>query len=227
MDTFARPEGKAPAITNTRHAGDDDLQANDAAGLPRVLLIGDSICQGYAAAVRDRLTDKANVYSIPENGGPTSNGLVRLSQWLSSNRWDVIHFNWGLHDLKVRKDGTREISVEAYGANLQELVRALQTTGATLIWATTTPVPADDAKLLVKRKSADVPVYNAIARRIMDANHITVDDLYTFALPQLSQIQIPMNVHYTPEGYRTLATNVAAVIERALPKRQPSRSGAL
>jgi lysophospholipase L1-like esterase len=227
MDTFARPEGKAPAIGYTSQAGAGDRQARDEPGLPRVLLIGDSICQGYAAAVRDCLTGKANVHCIPENGGPTSNGLVRLSQWLSSNRWDVVHFNWGLHDLKVREDGTREISAEAYEANLHELVRTLKTTGATLIWATITPVPADDAKLMVKRRSGDVPVYNAIARRIMDANCIAVNDLYTFALPQLSQIQIPRNVHYTPEGYRTLATEVAAAIERVLPKRQPSRSGLL
>ena len=26
-------------------------------------------------------------------------GLARLEQWLGDERWDVIHFNWGLHDL--------------------------------------------------------------------------------------------------------------------------------
>src|SRR5688572_21808238 len=66
--------------------------------LPRVLLIGDSISIGYTLAVRDLLKGKANVHRIPTNGGPTTNGLARLKQWLGDGKWDVIHFNWGLHD---------------------------------------------------------------------------------------------------------------------------------
>ena len=68
----------------------------DVPGLPRMLLIGDSISIGYTLPVRERLAGKANVHRIPENGGPTTNGLARLDAWLGTQRWDVIHFNWGL-----------------------------------------------------------------------------------------------------------------------------------
>ena len=88
-------------------------------------------------------------------------------------KWDVIHFNWGLHDLKVTADGGRQVPLEVYEKNLQVLVARLKKTGARLIWATTTPVPA--GKQSPMRETADVAKYNAAARRVMDANGIGVD----------------------------------------------------
>ncbi len=181
--------------------------------LPRVLLIGDSISIGYTAPTRDRLKGKANVHRIPTNGGPTTNGLAHLKKWLGDGRWNVIHFNWGLHDLKFMPDGKRQVDTEAYGKNLRELVRQLKTTGAVLIWATTTPVPEG---VTPPRNNADVVAYNAIAAKIMEQNNIAVDDLYNYALPKLKEIQLPANVHFTPEGSQVLADQVAASIESAL-----------
>jgi len=79
----------------------------DTPGLPRILLIGDSISIGYTIPAREQLQGTANVHRIPENGGPTTNGLKQLDAWLGSGKWDVIHFNWGLHDLKIGEDGAR------------------------------------------------------------------------------------------------------------------------
>ena len=59
-------------------------------------------------------------------------------------------------------------------------------------------------------------LYNAVAKKIMDENNIPIDDLYTFALPRLSEIQRPANVHFTPEGSKALAERVAASIEAVL-----------
>ena len=81
----------------------------DVVGLPRVLLIGDSISIDYTLPVRERLAGKANVYRIPENGGCTTNGLAKLNVWLGTQRWDVIHFNWGLHDLKLMDNGQQQV----------------------------------------------------------------------------------------------------------------------
>ena len=68
--------------------------------LPRVLLIGDSISIGYTLPTREFLKGKANLHRIPTNGGPTTKGLASIEAWLGKGKWDVIHFNWGLHDLK-------------------------------------------------------------------------------------------------------------------------------
>ena len=68
--------------------------------LPRVLLVGDSISIGYTLPTRDFLKGKANLHRIPTNGGPTTRGLANIDAWLGKSKWDIIHFNWGLHDLK-------------------------------------------------------------------------------------------------------------------------------
>jgi len=63
----------------------------DRSGLPRVLLIGDSISVGYTLPVRALLKDRANVHRIPVNGGPSSRAVARLDQWIGDRKWDVIH----------------------------------------------------------------------------------------------------------------------------------------
>ena len=65
----------------------------DVAGLPRVLLIGDSISIGYTLPTRELLKGKVNLHRIPTNGGPTIKGLKHIESWLGNKKWDVIHFN--------------------------------------------------------------------------------------------------------------------------------------
>src|ERR1043166_3292284 len=107
-------------------------QVVDDPALPRVLLIGDSISIGYTVPVRKALAGRANVHRIPENGADTVNGLKKIDSWLGDSHWDVIHFNWGLHDLKVTPDGGRQVPIDAYEKNLTTLVMRLKQTGARL-----------------------------------------------------------------------------------------------
>jgi len=191
----------------------------DDPSLPRVLLIGDSISIGYTSATRELLKGKANVHRIPTNGGPTINGLKNLDAWLGDGKWDAIHFNWGLHDLRFMDDGKHQVPLDQYEKNLRELVGRLKKTGAKLIWASTTPVP--EGKLSPSRKNSDVVAYNAVAKKIMGENQIAVNDLYVFALPRLDKIQLPANVHFTAAGSKALAEQVAANVEAALGKSAP------
>ncbi len=183
--------------------------------LPRVLIIGDSISIGYTPATRKLLAGKANVHRISENGGPTDNGTKKIAKWLGNSKWDVIHFNWGLHDLKLGT-GKHQVPIDEYEKNLQQLVKAMKATGAKLIWCTTTPVP--EGKLNPPRKNADVIAYNAVAKKVMDEHGVATNDLYTFALPQLDKIQLPVNVHFSAKGSEVLAGRVASAIEAALKK---------
>ena len=68
--------------------------------LPNVLIIGDSISMGYTPIVKSLLEGKANVTRPNGNCQGTKHGVVNIDSWLSANKWDVIHFNFGLHDLK-------------------------------------------------------------------------------------------------------------------------------
>jgi acyl-CoA thioesterase-1 len=187
-------------------------KVDDNPNLPRVLLIGDSISIGYTAATRALLKGKANVHRISTNGGPTTRGIQSIDKWLGEGNWDVIHFNWGLHDLKYIGD-KKQVSLDDYDHNLRRLVERMKKTGAKLIWCSTTPVP-DGVK--PTRKNAEVLEYNAVATKIMEDNGIVTDDLYTFADKQLNKIQRPNNVHFTPQGSRTLARQVVECILTAL-----------
>ena len=110
--------------------------------------------------------------------------------------------------------GWQVASLEGYEKNLRDIVARLQKTGATLIWASTTPVPDGSAG----RVQGDEVNYNKVAARVMKDNGISIDDLHAVAKKDLGQIQTPHNVHFTAAGYRELAQSVAGNIEGALKK---------
>jgi hypothetical protein len=62
----------------------------------------------------------------------------------------------------------------------------------------------------------DAMAYNLAARRIMEAQGVTINDLYAVALSRLNQIQIPFDVHFTFEGSEVLAKQIAGVILTSL-----------
>ena len=193
----------------------------DVAGLPRVLLLGDSISVGYTLKVRALMKGKANVHRARENCGPTTKGLDRIDAWLGKGKWDVIHFNFGLHDLKFVDDKLKNTSVDkghyqvepkAYEKNLRALVARLKKTGARLIWCSTTPVPKGSRS----RIEGDAVKYNKVAAKVMKEEKIPVNDLHAFAMKQLAEIQRPKNVHFFPAGSAKLAARVVEKINGQL-----------
>ena len=199
--------------------------------LPNVLILGDSISVGYTLEVRKRLAGKANVFRAMDKHGKkvmncsgTTFGLERIDEWIGTQKWAVIHFNFGLHDLKhvnaatghssPRASDPEQATVATYTKNLETIVKKLKATGARLIFATTTPVPEGCNN---PYRAPEAPArYNAAALAIMKTNGVRVNDLYAFALPHLGKIQQPKNVHFTDEGSRLLSEQVAAVIEAEL-----------
>ena len=201
-------------------------KVEDVAGLPRVLLIGDSISIGYTVPVRELLKGKANVHRPLTNCGPTTRGVAEIEKWLGDGKWDVIHFNWGLHDLKYMgprgqnladpkaKDSAQQVPIDEYEKNLRKLVARLKKTQAKLIWRSTTPVPEGCQGRVV----GDSAKYNAVARKIMDENGIAIDDQYAFCIDKLDKLQLPANVHFTKAGSEALAKQAVESILKALDK---------
>ncbi len=177
--------------------------------LPRVLLIGDSVSRGYTLPTRRGLAGKANVHRAPENCGPTANGLKKLDIWLGEGRWDVIHFNFGIHD--------RRTPAADYEKRLEAIVARLKRTGAKLIWASTTPVPPDTKD--GPSAAAAIVERNAIAARVMQKRGVAVDDLFAWITPHLAKVQNPKDVHFSGPGYELLGKQVAASIEAAILKK--------
>jgi len=202
---FYLPLYKAGRIKGTPQAWD---YVKDVPGLPRVLLIGDSVSRGYTLAARAALAGKANVHRAPENCGPTANGLKKIEIWLGDGKWDVIHFNFGIHD--------RAAPAADYQKRLETLVARMKKTGAKLVWASTTPVPPDTKD--GPKAAEQIVEKNRIAAEVMAKAGVAVDDLFTFITPHLAKVQNPKDVHFNNEGYELLGKQVAAAIEQALAK---------
>lgn len=199
-----------------RSAPDPALKPiEDVAGLPRVLLIGDSVSIGYTQPTRQLLAGKANVHRPPTNCSSTGNGLKYLNSWLGEKKWDVIHFNFGLHDAKLPPEGVRHAPPDVYAKNLRELVTQMKASGAKLIFATTTPVP-NGGNLRPTRRFGSVDEYNAAAEKVMMASGVAINDLNAAIAPHLSTMQRANDVHFTSEGSALLAKHVAKSIEAQL-----------
>ncbi len=175
--------------------------------LPRVLLIGDSVSRAYTETVRKELAGKANVHRAPANCGPTATGLKKIDVWLGDGKWDIIHFNFGIHD--------RNTPLADYTDRLEQLVRRMKQTGATLIWASTTPLPDVPGKYT----AASVIERNAAAANVMDENQIAVDDLFAAINPHLGKLQNPDDCHFNGPGNTFLGETVARFIEGHLGRR--------
>lgn len=193
--------------------------------LPNVLLIGDSISIAYTPFVKDLLKGVANVQRVNGNCGDTSKGIKSLKTWLGTTKWNVIHFNFGLHDLcyrhpeaKVygRRDkikGTQSVSPEQYEKNLTEIVETLQQTKAKLIFANTTKVPEGEAGRYV----GDDVKYNKIAEKVMTKSKVSINNLHQLTSSFKQELfSKPGDVHFTPEGSYQLAKQVVDAIKSSL-----------
>lgn len=189
--------------------------------LPKVLIIGDSISIGYFKPLQEKLKDVAVLTHNEGNAQHTAYGLKQLDEWLGDTHWDVIHFNFGLHDLKYIDErgrntsvetGKQQIPIDQYEQNLDKIVIGLKKTGAKLIFATTTPVPDGTGF----RAKGDAVIYNRAAIKVMQTHGVVINDLYSFAQPRLKEIQRDQNVHFTPKGSEQLAEQCAKSILEAL-----------
>lgn len=184
-----------------------------------VLIIGDSISIGYMPVIQKALAPDINVEHCPGNGGSTIRGVENIEKWIGDRQWDVILFNFGLHDL-VHKDslnkydvnGKVSVSLDDYRKNLNMIVARLRETTATLIFVNTTEVPENSAG----RKVEDPAKYNAVASEVMKANGIEEVDLYAASLLIHPQNSKPGNVHYTEKGYELLAEPLIEKIKSIL-----------
>ena len=194
LGNFYLPLHKRDKIAGKSNAWDF---VKDDPKLPRVLLIGDSVSRGYTQPTRKELAGKANVHRAPANCGPTASGLKNLEVWLGEGKWDVIHFNFGIHD--------RGTPAADYVKRLEEIVTRLEKTGAKLIWASTTPIPDNPAQ---KQTAQSIVEKNALAAEVMKKHGIPTDDLFAAMTPRLAEFQPPLDVHFTGAGYDFLGAKV-------------------
>src|SRR5262245_13381878 len=212
-----------PLALLTSAAAADDPGADKS--LPTIVLIGDSIRMGYAPVVAEMLKDKANIVAAKGNGGDTTRVLANLDEWAIAQKPAVVHFNCGLHDLKVSRTTKKlQVPIEDYEKNLRTIVDRLQKeTKARLIFATTTPIRDE---LHAKRKGdmdrheGDVKRYNDVALKVMKEKGVEIDDLHAGVNKAGNEKrQRTDGTHYTENGCKTLAKAVVKSVTSEKPSK--------
>ena len=180
--------------------------------LPRVLMVGDSIAQGYFRDVDKDLSGKAYCAKFATSkflGNPDY--LDELKLILKRYRFSVIHINNGLHGWTYTEEDYRQA--------LPKLIQTLKKygKGAAIVWATTTPRRNFKKPAELAIDNNRVLERNRIAVEYMTKHGIAVDDLYTVVADHPEYYNLPQDAtHFNSEGRAIEARQVSEVILRYL-----------
>jgi lysophospholipase L1-like esterase len=196
--------------------------------MKKVILLGDSIRAGYCRVVRAELEGKAEViFAEGDNGRFTVYTLWQLGNLLKQHgKVDVIHFNNGYWDMETLPfTGEKVLPIDEYTYYLKRIIKLARAAGARVIFATTTPLPADSnaedntgtgAKFSLEKDS--VIAYNNAALKVMEEENVPVNDLYALAKQDARYYKCEDNLHHTVEGNKVLGKAVADIVLKELEK---------
>jgi lysophospholipase L1-like esterase len=185
---------------------------------PVLMLLGDSIRMIYQPVVTDLLQGTARVVAAAENARFALYTLQSLDRWLKGLPVpDVIHWNNGLWDVGHSAERVpAQIPLDMYVGNLEFILRRLRATGATVVWATITPIhpPRVDKGDGWSWKSEEIDRYNAAATELMVRHAVPVNDLNAVVRSDLGRYLPPGDHHINEAGARACAR---AVVEAVRP----------
>ncbi len=194
--------------------------------LPNVFIYGDSISIHYTPTVREVLAGKANVYRFYGNGNHSGRFIPAMTKMHTAMRdenveghwdfkWDVIHLNVGIHDLKYVRNKQMNPPAQ-YEKNLRAIFDFLEKTepDTKIIFASTTPLPPGGVSYC---KPGDSAVYNEVVKKVLkDYPKVILNDLYALTKPNPDWYRKPADVHFGKEGCHKQGEQVATRILEAL-----------
>lgn len=180
--------------------------------LPRVLLIGDSITRAYYPAVEQRLNGKAYIGRLSSSAFISDPALLdQIKMVLSQYKFDIIHFNNGMHGWQHSEKEYEQ----AFPEYLQVIKKYAPNTK--LIWANTTPLkvsPLPFPDNSTQATDVRIAARNEIAAKFMHVHGIPVEDLNA---PMKGHPEYHVdNVHFNDQGISIQADLVAADIRKLL-----------
>ena len=188
--------------SDTRHYNAPDRES------PRVLLIGDSICNGYHGGVRERLKDCVNISYWVSSKCVTDNDYLReLNYMLESYPYDLILFNNGCHSLSTDKKEW----AEAYDKAIRFIRDKVPAVKLTVVC--TTPLKVPERNEIVKEM-------NVIAKAAAEKYGVPVLDLFTPFDPLDREVYWGDCFHLKENGRELLADRVAEHIRSRLDIKQ-------
>lgn len=185
-----------------------------------VALVGDSIRLYSEPFVRACLPSKFQVRSPSVNCKSSGNVAARIKDWIPPATADVVHINCGLHDIRHDPGQNRPVSSpEEYVANLRHVFSYLATTGASVIWATSTPVnEAMHGDIAMPRwYRTDLAEYNRLSVELALGFGFQINDLYGLLTEAAAEaLFLPDGVHFNQAGNQLIGKHVATAIQRAV-----------
>jgi hypothetical protein len=203
--------GAPPVVREDIEWFDAWLPNSNATGLPRVLLIGDSITKAYYGGVEARLKGKAFVGRFATSksvGDPAL--LAEVALVLSEAKFDVVHFNNGMHGFGYSEDDYRRC--------FPDLVKTIRhgAPAAKLICATTTPARQGKDMGEFKPLTTRIRERNKIATAVAAQEHVPVDDLFGLVEQHPEFYVGGDGIHLGPKGITAQAEQVAQQILKVL-----------
>ena len=183
--------------------------------LKNVLLIGDSVMNEVQKNVIDSLKKLSNVsYWLTPKHLNSELLFSDLQKVVSSNHFDVIQFNIGLHSWP--KD---HINDDEYVPLLEKYVQTVieNAKGAKLIWANITPVLEKDKAELNEEINPTLVERNRLAAGVMKKYNIQINDLYSLFLDKLHLAKLD-RFHWKHKSYLLMANQSLDFITKALNK---------
>ena len=177
--------------------------------LPRVLILGDSIARDYYSVVEKRLEGKAYVARLTTSRFIADPVLLQeIALVLDNTRFDVIHFNNGMHGWQH--------SEEEYKSAFPKLLKTIHAHApqAKLVWASTTPVKLVGNGNPTDPSNERIVLRNAIALDCIKGRNIIVDDLNMSVRGHREYFTD--NVHFNEKAIGLESDQVAASIEPLL-----------
>ena len=174
-------------------------------GAPRVLLIGDSITNGYKSVVHRLLQGRAGVTAFATSKAIDNPFLweeILLLAKQENMEYAAIQVNNGLHfgGLSV------EEYEKCYTDLLEKILAAFPRTPVAL--ALSTPITENGNVEALAASNAAVVEKNAAVLRIAEKYNLPVHDLYGVVLNK-AQWRSADGYHYNAEGYEALGRAVA------------------
>lgn len=189
--------------------------------MKNVLLLGDSIRQGYDKAVQKTLEGRANVYFPQDNCRFAAYLLRTVHEYRSlipEGDVDVLHWNAGLWDCLRLFGEDPQTPVDIYAYYIDRLCARIRKTypNAKVIFATSTRVISEQMDPDFKRYNEDTEAYNRAAAEIVRKYGFEVNDLYALSCTLPEEAHSDPVHYYTPMGTEAFANQVLSVLCPAL-----------
>ncbi len=177
--------------------------------LPNVLLIGNSVMNGYKNIVISGLKKKANVdYWLTPKHLNSKFLFEDLAVIVRYRKYDIIHFNIGLHGWPIGR-----IAENEYVPLLEKYVSTLKKNAgnACLIWSSITPVTETGKPELNHEINPTITKRNKLAKEVMQNSGIPVNDLYGLMENRL-ELSRGDRFHWNAGGYELMGGQTITTI---------------